>query len=106
MENHEFIAQALSERDYMLLTSLVIILILNLVSVLLYPRLTARSHVTFASLTILMSAMACFALLGSAFFAENWMKTGGFISLIILFKLMNQFEINKEPPPKPKEDKK
>ena len=102
MENNEIIAQVLSEREYMLLTSLVIVLFLNVISVLLYPKLTTRSHITFASLTILISGLACFALLGSAFFAENWMKTGGFLFLIVLLKLMNQFEISKEPQKKDK----
>lgn len=91
----------LSEREWILIGALLLIVLFNLASVFGYGRMSPRMHAALATLSILVAGFALLLGLTSAGAVSPLAGAAVFILLAALFKILNQFEITRKPPEKP-----
>lgn len=91
-----FAAQSpLSPREILLLAGFSVIIVLGLTAFFLAQKLSKRTLLAFLMINILISIFAILMLINSAFSDQPVYGVLSVILMIILFKLMNQFEIHK-----------
>jgi hypothetical protein len=88
---------AATPRECFLAAAIGAMITCGLASFLLFGRVTERTHVALAMLVVLIGAFGLFTLFGLATREIPAVGALVLLALLGLFKLMNQFEINRKP---------
>tara|TARA_B100001971_G_C18123920_1_gene500958 strand:+ start:171 stop:563 length:393 start_codon:yes stop_codon:yes gene_type:complete len=86
---------AITPREGLLATAFIMIICICLAGFALRQRISGRTVLALLMLCLFISAYALIFLFGSSYGEKEVFGLGAVISMLILFKLMNQFEINK-----------
>ena len=91
------IADPTSGREQFLAAAITAMMLLGLASFLLFGRVSERTHVALAMLSVLIGAFGLFVLFGGSLSKNPLGAAFILLLLIALFKLMSQFEGSRKP---------
>jgi hypothetical protein len=91
------VAEPASGREQFLAAAITTMMLLGLASFLLFGRVSERTHVALAMLSVLIGAFGLFVLFGGSLSKNPLGAAFILLLLIALFKLMSQFEGGRKP---------
>ena len=91
------LSEAVTDREAFLAVAIVVMMLCGLISFLLLGRVSERTHVALAMLSMLAGGFGLLVLFGGLLYENPLAAVIVLLLLIGLFKLMSQFEGNRKP---------